>query len=100
MLPWSLHCFLNLFTTLGGRAAGRDKSNDIPDPWLMNFSNVDLSETVSDIIRLVDKFSSSSLSSKNEHIFEIIKDLETNIHKIPEQERILDFDRLLAKNIK
>ena len=24
MLPRSLHCFLNLFITLGGRVAGRD----------------------------------------------------------------------------
>ena len=98
----------------------KHKNNNNPDPWLINYSNTTLSASVSDIIRLGDKFSSSSVSSKNEHIFEIVKDLETSIHKIPEEKQdefrhkvlslsskyinkpkhISDFDRLIAKNIK
>ena len=65
----------------------KHKNKNNPDPWLINYSNTILPESVSDIIRLGDKFSSSSVSSKNEHIFQIVKDLETNIHKIPEEKQ-------------
>ena len=98
----------------------KHKNNNNPNPWLKNYSNVALPQSVSDNIRLGNKFSSSFLSSKNEHIFEIVKDLETDIHEIPEEKQdefrhkflslslkyinkpknISDFDRLIAKNIK
>ena len=98
----------------------KHKNNNNSDPWLINYSNTVLPESVSEIIRLGDKFSTSFVSSENKHIFEIVKDLETNIHKIPEEKQdeirykvlflsskyankskqISDFDRLIAKNIK
>ena len=98
----------------------KHKNSNNPDPWLINYSNIILPDSVSDIIRLGDKFSSSFVSSKKEHIFEIVKDLETNIHKIPEEKQdefrhkvlslsskyiskpkhISDFDRSIAMKIK
>ena len=98
----------------------KHKNSNNPDPWLINYSNIILPDSVSNIIRLGDKFSSSFVSSKNEHIFEIVKDLETNIHKIPEEKQdefrhkvlslsskyinkpkhISDFDRSIAMKIK
>ena len=97
----------------------KHKNNHNPDLWLINYSNTILPESVSGIIRLGDKFTSSFVSSKNEHIFEIVKDLETNIHKIPEEKQyefrhkvlslsskyinkpknISDFNRSIANNI-
>ena len=78
--------FPNLKTSVDKICLNKHKKNN-PDPWLINYFNTILLESVSDIIRLGDKFSSSFVSSKNEHIFEIVKDLETNIHKIPEEKQ-------------
>lgn len=96
-----------------------DNSNN-PDPWLVNCTDIIIPETIKDVLRLSDNFCSSFLINKNKIVFETIKDLETNIYKIPEDQRdefrkrvintssnflkkshhISVTDRVIAKNIK
>ena len=98
-----------------------DDNNNNNDPWLINCTDTLIPDSVTDIIRLGEKFSSSFLSSKKQHIFEIIKDVESNIDKIPEvnnrdllrhsiiniaskylkeKSHISEIDRIIANNIK
>ena len=61
-----------------------DDNNNNNDPWLINCTDTLIPDSVTDIIRLGEKFSSYFLSSKKQHVFEIIKDLGSNIDQIPE----------------
>ena len=55
------------------------------DPWLLNCTDIDIPDTVKDILRLGEKFSSSFLTKKSQQVYEIVKNLEANIEKIPEK---------------
>ena len=88
---------------------------------MINCTDTLIPDSVTDIIRLGEKFSSSFLSSKKQHVFEIMKDVEPNIDKIPEvndrdqlrhsiiniasnylkkKSHITEIDRIIANNIK
>lgn len=56
---------------------------NLEDNWIVNNSNVEIPTNVSDILRLGDKFSSSFVTNKSSIIFDIVKDIESNMHKIP-----------------
>ena len=58
MLPWSLHWFLNLFITLGGRVAGRDTI----------YGSFHIRLTV-DVAELNEIIFFGSLSTINRHVF-------------------------------
>ena len=48
-------------------------------------SDTNIPKNVSDILRLGIQFNSHSITSKKDHILEIIKDVETNLTKFPEK---------------
>ena len=56
------------------------------DPWFKNFSDTVIPNAVIDVLRLGEKFSSSFLSSKQNIIFQIIKDVKSSISFIEGEE--------------
>ena len=62
-----------------------NNNKDYQDPWLINLSDTCIPKNVLDILRLGSDFNSQFTTNKNNHIFEIVKDLEANLIKFPEK---------------
>ena len=58
------------------------KNNEYNDPWIVNCSDVEIPEKVNDVLRLGSEFSSSFFTKKKDMVFEIVKDIESNMVKI------------------
>ena len=69
---------LNLHITL-------NNNKDYQDPWLINLSDTCIHTNILDILRLGPDLNSQFTTNKNNHIFEIVKDLETNLIKFSEK---------------
>ena len=96
----------NSYNTRLDKNDSKDDNNNNNDPWLINCTDTLIPDSVTDIIRLGEKFSSFFLSSKKQHVFEIIKDVESNIDKIPEvndrdqlRHSIINFSFLVKQEI-
>ena len=61
----------------------REKS----DPWFVNLTDVQVPDSVQDILRLGKDFSSNMINDKSKQMIEIVKDIEANIHKIPKSDQ-------------
>ena len=61
----------------------REKS----DPWFVNLTDVQVPDSVQDILRLGRDFSSNMTNDKSKQMIDIVKDIEANIHKIPESDQ-------------
>ena len=61
------------------RVIEREKS----DPWFVNLTDVQVPDSVQDILRLGKGFSSNMINHKSKQMIEVLKDIEANIHKIP-----------------
>ena len=57
------------------------KNKEYNDPWIVNFSDVQIPVKVNDVLRLQSEFSSSFLTKKKDMVFEIVKDIELNMVK-------------------
>ena len=57
------------------------------DPWFCNFSNCDIDPNIQDFLRLGSNFYNPNFISKKKQALEAIKDVESNIYKIPEDYR-------------
>lgn len=66
------------------------------DPWIINMSKVKVPDEVSDILRFGEKFNSKFVSNNDEHIFHIIKDLESNTHKLPDDSHLAFMRKILS----
>lgn len=53
------------------------------DPWFVNLTDIQIPNLVTDILRLGQGFSNRVIKSKSKQMMEIVKDVESNIHKIP-----------------
>ena len=60
------------------------QSND--DPWFKNLSDTVIPNAVIDVLRLGEKFISSFLSSKQNIVFQIVKDVESSMSFIKGEE--------------
>ena len=60
------------------RVFEREKS----DPWFVNLTDVQVPDSVQDILRLGKDFSSNMINDKSKQMIEIVKDIEANIHEI------------------
>ena len=89
------------------------------DPWIVNFTFQPIPGNVLDILRMGEGFSSQFNRKKSDQVIELVKDLESNITKIPiddrqsfrntfieishqyirKQQHINAFEKILAKNI-
>ena len=70
LLTLNQHKRLNLF-------------NNNKDPWIVNLTLQPIPENVSDILRMGEGFSSQFIRKKSDQDIELVKDLESNITKIP-----------------
>ena len=61
----------------------REKS----DPWFVNLTDIQVPDSVQDILRLGKGFSSNMINDKSKLMIEIVKDIEANIHKIPRSDQ-------------
>ena len=57
------------------------------DPWFVNLTDVQVPDSVQDILRLGKDFSSNMINDKSKRMTEIVKDIEANIHKIPKSDQ-------------
>ena len=62
-----------------------NNNNDYGDLWLLNLSDTCIHKNDLDILRLGPDFNLQFTTNKNDHIFEIVKDLETNFIRFPEK---------------
>ena len=53
------------------------------DPWFVNLTDIQVPDSVQDILRFGKGFSINMINDKSKQIIEIVKDVEANIHKIP-----------------
>ena len=53
------------------------------DPWIVNLTLQPISGNVSDILRMGEGFSSQFIRKKSDQVIDLVKDLESNITKIP-----------------
>ena len=60
------------------RVFEREKS----DPWFVNLTDVQMPDSVQNILRLGKDFSSNMINDKTKKMIEIVKDIKANIHKI------------------
>ena len=58
------------------------ENKEFKDPWIVNCTDVQIPENVNDVLRLGNNFSSSFLTQKKDMVFEILKDIESNMEKI------------------
>ena len=64
------------------------KNKEFKDPWIVNCTDAPIPDNVNDVLRLGNNFSSSFFTKKKDMVFEIIKDIESNMEKInKEKER-------------
>ena len=59
-----------------------DDNKQVNDPWFNNLSDTTIPNSVIDILRLGEKFNSPHLTSKQNIIFQIVKDVESNMNFI------------------
>ena len=89
------------------------------DPWIVNLTSQPIPDNVLDTLRMGERFSSQFIRKKSDQVIELVKDLESNITKIPiddrqsfrntfievshqyirKQQHINAFEKSLAKNI-
>ena len=63
-----------------------NKHNNLnSDPWLVNLSNIEIPKNVHDLLKLGDTFSNPFIANKKTQALEIIKDIERNIPKVPDE---------------
>ena len=98
-----------------------DENQEFKDPWIVNCTDVQIPDNVNDVLRLGNNFSSSFLTQKKDMVFEIIKDIESNMEKINKEkdreelrhkllnttsnflnssQKISAIDKSIAKNLK
>ena len=65
------------------RVFEREKS----EPWFVNLTDVQVPDSVQDILRSGKDFSSNMINDKSKQIIEIVKDIEANLHKIPRSDQ-------------
>ena len=65
------------------RVFEREKS----DPWIVNLTDVQVPDSVQDILRLGEGFSNNIINDKSKQMIEIAKDIEANINKIPRSDQ-------------
>ena len=53
------------------------------DPWFVNLTDVQVTDSVQDILRLGKDFSSNMNNDISKKMIEIVNDIEANTHKIP-----------------
>ena len=51
-------------------------------PWFVNLTDIQVPDSVQDILRLGKGFSSNMINDELKQMIEIVKDIEANIHKI------------------
>ena len=61
------------------------KNKEYNNPWIVNFSDVQIPEKVNDVLRLEKEFSSSFLTKKKDMVFQIVKNIESNMVKIKKE---------------
>ena len=65
----------------------RDFEREKSDPWFVNLTDVQVPDCVQNILRLGKDFSSNMINDKSKQMIEIVKDIETDIHKIPRSDQ-------------
>ena len=74
------------------------KNKECNDPCIVNCSDVQIPKKVNDVLRLGSDFSSSLLSKKKDMVFEIVKDIESNMVRIKKEKDREDIRHKLLKN--
>ena len=65
------------------RVFEREKS----DPWFVYWTDIQVPDSVQDVLRLGKGFSSNMINDKSKQMIEIFKHIEANIHKIQRSEQ-------------
>lgn len=94
------HNFINTNINIDNITLNKHNCDPSKDPWIKNLTNITIPKKAYDLVRLGETFSNSNLANKNEHVIEIMKDIECNLKNVPydEKEKLKNYVLNLSNN--
>ena len=78
-----IYNIVNKYTTLNKHKENLNnefnENKEFKDPWIVNCTDVQIPHKVNDVLRLRNNLSSSFITKKKDMVFEIIKDIQSNM---------------------